>query len=376
MTTEPHADEIFLGIETSCDETAAAVVTADGRILANTIASQVDDHKVHGGVVPEVAARAHLTLIDDVIAKTMADAGIGFDDISCVAATGGPGLIGGVLVGTVTAKAIAAARGVPYYAINHLEGHALTARLTSLADGGIKFPYLLLLVSGGHTQLLLVRGPGQYTRYGTTFDDAAGEAFDKSAKILGLDLPGGPALEKLAKGGDDTRYDLPRPLSQKPGCDFSFSGLKTAVRTVFEQDIAHLTDDAQRDQARCDLAASLQRAIAESLSSRARNAMRQFKTEYPELDHQPVFVVAGGVGANTLIRSMLADKADTEGFAFAVPPIGLCTDNAVMIAWAAAERRQAGLAADDLDFAPRPRWPLDPDAAVLKGKRPKKENIS
>ena len=371
MTNNKDKHEIFLGIETSCDETAAAVVTSDGQILSNTIASQVEDHRVHGGVVPEVAARAHLTLIDDVIAKTMADADIGFDDLSCIAATGGPGLIGGVLVGTVTAKAIAAARDLPYYAINHLEGHALTARLTSLEDGGIKFPYLLLLVSGGHTQLLLVRAPDDYTRYGTTYDDAAGEAFDKSAKILGLDLPGGPALEKLAQGGNDTRYDLPRPLSQKPGCDFSFSGLKTAVRTVFEQEIAHLEDTDKQAEAKRDLAASLQRAIAESLSSRARNAMRQFKAEYAELDHQPVFVVAGGVGANRLIRTMLADKAEKEGFAFSVPPIGLCTDNAVMIAWAAAERRKAGLSADDLDFVPRPRWPLDPDAAILKGKRPK-----
>lgn len=371
MTKPYDKNEIFLGIETSCDETAAAIVTADGQILSNTIASQVADHRVHGGVVPEVAARAHLSLIDDVIRKTIDDAGISFDDLSCVAATGGPGLIGGVLVGTVTAKAIAAARGLPYYAINHLEGHALTARLTSLAEGGIKFPYLLLLVSGGHTQLLLVSGPGQYTRYGTTFDDAAGEAFDKSAKILGLDLPGGPALEKLAEGGDAARYQLPRPLSQKPGCDFSFSGLKTAVRTVFEQDIATLGQGEAYDQARCDLAASLQLAIAESLSSRSKNAMRRFCVDFPQLDHQPVFVVAGGVGANKLIRQMLFDKAQTEGFAFSVPPIGLCTDNAVMIAWAAAERRKAGLAADDLDFAPRPRWPLDPDAAILKGKRPK-----
>jgi N6-L-threonylcarbamoyladenine synthase len=365
--------EIFLGIETSCDETAAAVVAAEGRVLSNAIASQVDDHRVHGGVVPEVAARAHLALIDGVITRAMDDAGIDFADLSAVAATGGPGLIGGVLVGTVTAKAIAAARGLPYYAINHLEGHALTARLTSRDDGGIEFPYLLLLVSGGHTQILLVRGPGDYARYGTTYDDAAGEAFDKSAKILGLDLPGGPQIENLAKDGDDGRFDLPRPLGRKPGCDFSFSGLKTAVRTVYEKEISTIGDEAKRARARKDMAASLQRAIAESLSSRARHAMRRFKSECPDLNRRPVLVVAGGVGANGVIRSMLADEAKSEGFDFSVPPAELCTDNAVMIAWAAVERRGAGLAADDLDFAPRPRWPLDPDAAPLKGKRRKKE---
>ncbi len=369
MQNDRDDHEIFLGIETSCDETAAAVVTADGRILSNTVASQIEDHRVHGGVVPEVAARAHLSLIDGVVSKTIKDAGITMANIDCVAATGGPGLIGGVLVGTVTAKAIAAARGLPYYAINHLEGHALTARLTSLNEGGIKFPYLLLLVSGGHTQLLLVRTPGVYVRYGTTFDDAAGEAFDKSAKILGLDLPGGPALEALAKDGNDSRFALPRPLSQKPGCDFSFSGLKTAVRTVYTQQIVPMADVDAYSIARRDLAASLQRAIAETLATRARNAMRQFNLDCPDLAHIPHFVVAGGVGANTLIRTMLADKAAQEGFAFSVPPVALCTDNAVMIAWAGIERRMAGFPADDLDFAPRPRWPLDPNAVHLKGKR-------
>ncbi len=376
--------EIFLGIETSCDETAAAVVTSDGQILANTIASQIEDHRIHGGVVPEVAARAHLSLIDDVVKKTLADADVSMKDLDCVAATGGPGLIGGVLVGTVMAKAIAAARGIPYYAINHLEGHALTARLTSLQEGGIKFPYLLLLVSGGHTQLLMVHAPGEYVRYGTTFDDAAGEAFDKSAKILGLDLPGGPALEILAEGGDDSRFTLPRPLSQKPGCDFSFSGLKTAVRTVYNQQIAPMGDAsnakaynaAAYDIAKRDLAASLQRSIAESLTSRVRNAMRRFKDDCPELDHTPHFVVAGGVGANQLIRATLAAKAAQEGFMFSVPPVALCTDNAVMIAWAGVERWKAGISPDELDFAPRPRWPLDPDAAHLKGKRPKERGAS
>ena len=371
MMTDNQHPEIVLGIETSCDETAAAVVSSDGRILANIIASQVDDHRIHGGVVPEVAARAHLSLIDAVVSQAMTQAEISYEDLTSVAATGGPGLIGGVLVGTVTAKAIAAARDIPYYAINHLEGHALTARLTSLDEGGIAFPYLLLLVSGGHTQLLLVKAPGQYTRYGTTFDDAAGEAFDKSAKILGLDLPGGPALERLAEAGDDHSYDLPRPLANKPGCDFSFSGLKTAVRTVYEKNVLAIADPTLRMKAQKDLAASLQRAIAESLAHRSRNAMRRFKTEYPDLDISPHFVVAGGVGANTLIRSMLAKSAEKEGFIFSVPPVNLCTDNAVMIAWAGIERKEAGLEADSLEFAPRPRWPLDPDAANLKGKRVK-----
>ena len=369
MSSEQQQTEIVLGIETSCDETAAAVVTSDGQILANIIASQVDDHRVHGGVVPEVAARAHLSLIDDVVTKAMTDADVGYGDLTCVAATGGPGLIGGVLVGTVAAKAIAAARGLPYYAINHLEGHALTARLTSYDKGSIPFPYLLLLVSGGHTQLLLVRAVGDYVRYGTTFDDAAGEAFDKSAKILGLDLPGGPALEILAQGGDEQRYALPRPLSQKPGCDFSFSGLKTAVRTTYEQDIMLIEDRKAFDTAKKDLAAAFQCAIAESLALRSRNAMRIFKSEFPDLGFTPHFVVAGGVGANGLIRIMLAEKAQSEGFDFSVPPIQLCTDNAVMIAWAGIERRQVGLPVNDLDFAPRPRWPLDPEAINLKGKR-------
>jgi len=242
----------------------------------------------------------------------------------------------------------------------------LTARLTALDQGGIAYPYLLLLVSGGHTQLLAVAGPGSYRRYGTTMDDAAGEAFDKSAKILGLGLPGGPKLEALAKNGDAKAYDLPRPLMHKPGCHFSFSGLKTAVLTAYQQDIAP-RNHGDSDQQKADLAASLQLAVAESLVSRSRNAMRQFKTDYPDIT-SPAFVVAGGVAANRLIRQSLEDLAATEGFGFNAPPVGLCTDNAVMIAWAAAERMAAGLPADDLDFAPRPRWPLDPDASPPPGR--------
>jgi N6-L-threonylcarbamoyladenine synthase len=320
--------EMFLGIETSCDETAAAVVSTDGQICANIIASQIDDHARHGGVVPEVAARAHLTLIDEVIEKALAEAGIRMGDISAVAATGGPGLIGGVLVGTVTAKAIALGGDIPFYGVNHLEGHALTARLT----GNVPFPYLMLLVSGGHTQLLAVRGPGDYIRYGTTLDDAAGEAFDKSAQILGLGMPGGPRIEAAARNGNDQAFVLPRPLENKPGCHFSFSGMKTAIRTAYHNE----------------------------------RAMRRFAEDHDVA--RPAFVVAGGVGANAKVRSRLEEVAEKRGFAFHAPPPGLCTDNAVMIAWAAIERQKAGDAGDELDFTPRPRWPLDPDAVPPAGR--------
>ena len=355
--------DLVLGIETSCDETAAAVVAGDGTIHANIVASQIEDHSRYGGVVPEVAARAHLSLIDGVIAAALEEAGVSITDLDAVAATGGPGLIGGVLVGTVTAKAIALGRNIPFHAINHLEGHALSARLTE----NVRFPYLLLLVSGGHTQLLEVTAPGQYRRYGTTMDDAAGEAFDKSAKILGLGMPGGPAIEKAAAAGNADVFDLPRPLRNKPGCHFSFSGLKTAVATAHEKSIAPLTDKTARRQATADLAASLQAAIADSLASRSKRAMQQFMTHYT--DHAaPDFVVAGGVAANSLIRQRLEATAKAAGFAFHAPPVRLCTDNAAMIAWAAIERARAGLAPDGLDFNPRPRWPLDPDAAPPPGR--------
>ena len=355
--------DLVLGIETSCDETAAAVVAGDGSIHANIVASQIADHSRYGGVVPEVAARAHLGLIDGVIAAALEEAGISITDLDAVAATGGPGLIGGVLVGTVTAKAIALGRNIPFHAINHLEGHALSARLTEK----VQFPYLLLLVSGGHTQLLEVTAPGQYRRYGTTMDDAAGEAFDKSAKILGLGMPGGPAIEKAAAGGNADVFDLPRPLRNKPGCHFSFSGLKTAVATAHEKSIAPLADEMARQQATADLAASLQAAIADSLASRSKRAMQQFTTRFAT-HASPDFVVAGGVAANSLVRQRLETVAKAEGFAFHAPPAGLCTDNAAMIAWAAIERARAGLAPDTLDFNPRPRWPLDPDASPPPGR--------
>jgi N6-L-threonylcarbamoyladenine synthase len=354
--------EMFLGIETSCDETAAAVVSSDGQIRANIIASQIDDHARHGGVVPEVAARAHLSLIDGVIEKALAEAGIGMREISAVAATGGPGLIGGVLVGTVAAKAIALGRDIPFYGVNHLEGHALTARLT----GDVQFPYLMLLVSGGHTQLLAVRGPGDYIRYGTTLDDAAGEAFDKSAQILGLGMPGGPRIEAAARSGNDQAFVLPRPLENKPGCHFSFSGMKTAIRTAFLNDIDPLPEGEERKASIADLAASLERAIADSLGNRSERAMRRFAEDHDVIN--PVFVVAGGVGANAKVRSRLEEVAKKQGFVFHAPPPKLCTDNAVMIAWAAIERQKAGDTGDELDFAPRPRWPLDPDAVSPAGR--------
>ena len=340
---------LILGIETSCDETAAALVDAGGRIHANQIFSQLSAHQPHGGVVPEIAARAHSDRIGTVIKAAFDEAGATPKDITAIAATGGPGLIGGVLVGTVAAKAMATALNLPYYAVNHLEGHALTARLTN----GVEFPFLLLLVSGGHSQILAVHGVGAYTLYGTTLDDAAGEAFDKSAKVLGLPMPGGANLEHLAQGGDAQKFDLPRPLCKKPGCDLSFSGLKTALIKAWE-------DGGKTAANAPHLAAALQEAIKDCLVDRCRNAMARFRAEVS--DHDAVggadFVVAGGVAANQVIRTSLKDLADAEGFGFHAPPLELCTDNAVMIAWVAAEYMGAGLPSSPLDFAPRPRWAL------------------
>ncbi|HEY0523302.1 MAG TPA: tRNA (adenosine(37)-N6)-threonylcarbamoyltransferase complex transferase subunit TsaD [Stellaceae bacterium] len=347
---------IVLGIETSCDETAAAIVAGGGgerRILANLVLSQLDEHAPYGGVVPEIAARAHLDHIDGLVGRALGEAGLGFGDLDGIAFTGGPGLIGGVIVGTMTAKAIALVHRKPLVAVNHLEGHALTVRLTH----GTPFPYLLLLVSGGHCQLLAVEGVGRYRRLGTTIDDAAGEAFDKTAKLLGLGYPGGPALERAARDGDPARFDLPRPLLGRPGCDFSFSGLKTAVRHL----AASLGGGGGRDLA--DLAACVQAAIADSLVDRTRNAVTLFRERWPEGSS---LVVAGGVAANATIRQRLAALAAASGLDFVAPPLGLCTDNAAMIAWAGLERLRLGLT-DGLDFAPRPRWPLDPDAAPAIG---------
>lgn len=346
---------IVLGIETSCDETAVAVVTGDRQILANEVLSQIEDHRPFGGIVPEVAARAHLEHLDGLIDRALAKAGAGFGDLDAVAATGGPGLIGGVLVGVMTAKSIAAVRGLPFIAVNHLEGHALTARLTD----GLDFPYLLLLVSGGHCQLLTVEGVGRYRRLGTTIDDALGEAFDKTAKMLGLGFPGGPAVEKAAKAGDRGRFSLPRPLMGREGADFSFSGLKTKVR----QTIENLPPGELQDQDVADLCASFQAAVEDVLADRTSNAMEAFKAQYPG---PSTLVVAGGVGANNPIRKCLGALAAEKGFQFTAPPPNLCTDNGAMIAWAGIERLKAGLT-DDLDFKARPRWPLDPDAPPAVG---------
>lgn len=350
---------IVLGIETSCDETAAAVVTGERQILADEVLSQIDDHRPFGGIVPEVAARSHLEHLDGLIDRALEKAGVGFGDLDAVAVTGGPGLIGGVLVGVMTAKAIAAVRGLPFIAVNHLEGHALTARLTD----GLDFPYLLLLVSGGHCQLLIVEGVGRYRRLGTTVDDALGEAFDKTAKMLGLGFPGGPAVEKAAKAGDPGRFSLPRPLMGREGADFSFSGLKTKVR----QTIENLPPGELRDQDVADLCASFQAAVEDVLVDRVSNAMETFQAQCPGPSTLPsTLVVAGGVGANAPIRKRLGALAAEKGFQFTAPPPNLCTDNGAMIAWAGIERLKAGLT-DGLDFQARPRWPLDPDAPPAVG---------
>jgi N6-L-threonylcarbamoyladenine synthase len=349
---------IVLGVETSCDDTAAAVIRrdADGgcAILANVVRTEVAGHRPYGGVVPEVAARAHVEIIDRAIAQALAESGREFADLDAVAATGGPGLIGGVIVGLTAAKAIAIAHSLPLVPVNHLEGHALSARMT----GDAPFPYLLLLVSGGHTQLVEVAGVGAYRRLGTTIDDAAGEAFDKTAKLLGLGLPGGPRLEAAARAGRADRYDFPEPLSRRGGCDFSLSGLKTAVRLAAES----LADPTPGDIA--DLAASFQSALARHLAARTRNAMAMCRQSGRAPSR---LVVAGGVAANGEVRRHLAGLAQSEGWRLMVPPAEHCTDNGAMIAWAAAERIAAGLAPGDpleaLAFAPRARWPLAPPPA-------------
>ena len=354
-----------LGIETSCDETAAAVVSrqADGspRILSNIVLSQISEHAAFGGVVPEIAARAHVEALDGTIRAALDDAATDFDALDAIAVSTGPGLMGGLIAGLMTAKAIAAATGKPLLAINHLEAHALTARLTD----GLAFPYLVLLVSGGHTQLICVNGLADYRRLGTTIDDAVGEAFDKTAKLLGLAYPGGPNVEKAALSGDPERFDLPRPLKGQDRLDFSFSGLKTAVR----QTAVSLAPLSPTDVA--DICASFQAAVTETLVDRTGRALERFRREFPDLA-DPVLVAAGGVASNRVIRTELARCCAGHGVRFVAPPLELCTDNAAMIAWAGLERLEAGLLDGDVMLAaPRARWPLDPNAepATGSGKR-------
>jgi N6-L-threonylcarbamoyladenine synthase len=344
-----------LGIETSCDETAAAVVRrrSDGHceVLSSVISSQIEAHAPYGGVVPEIAARAHVETIDAIIAEAMATAGLGFRELDGVAATAGPGLVGGVMVGLSAGKAIALATGKPLVAVNHLEGHAVSARLGAPID----YPFLLLLVSGGHCQLLDVEGVGRCTRLGSTMDDAAGEAFDKIAKAMGLPYPGGPALERLADGGEAARFALPRALLGRDGCDFSFSGLKTAA--------ARLAEGLKTEVERRDLAAAVQAAIARQLAERSERAIAVYLRAHGGGDRR--FVVAGGVAANGAVRAVLEQLARAQGFSFTAPPLAFCTDNAAMIALAGAERLAAGLT-DSLDAAARPRWPLDAAAALAR----------
>jgi N6-L-threonylcarbamoyladenine synthase len=350
---------LVLGLETSCDETAAAVVLREpdgsGRILSNIVRSQWESHRPFGGVVPEIAARAHVECLDVLILEAMREADASFDDLAAVAATTGPGLIGGLIVGAITGKAIALARGLPFIAVHHLEAHALTVGLTE----GVAPPYLLLLVSGGHTQLLIVRGVGQYERLGTTIDDALGEAFDKTAKLLGLGLPGGPAVEEIARRGDARRFDLPRPMFGREEPHFSFAGLKTAVRRTAEK----LSPLADQDVA--DIAASFEAAIADVVADRCARGMDLAVARLGRL--APLrFVAAGGVAANQRLRSTLFELAQSRGFSFHVPPVALCGDNAAMIAWTGAERLAQGMI-DPLDAPVHPRWPLDRDAVPAIG---------
>ena len=337
---------IILGLESSCDETAAAIVTSDRIVLSHALAGQEDHHRAFGGVVPEIAARAHVELMTPLVQTALADAGMTLNDVDAVAATAGPGLIGGVMVGLVTAKALSMAAGKPLIAVNHLEGHALSPRLI---DPNLDFPYLLLLVSGGHCQLLRVRGVGKYDRLATTIDDAVGEAFDKTAKILGLGFPGGPAVERAAAKGNPKAVPLPRPLKGADEPHFSFAGLKSAVVR------AHATGQYVVD----DIAASFQQAVVDCLADRLTYTLDR-------IDPLAALVVAGGVAANGQIRAMLAGIAETRGMRFVAPPLWLCTDNAAMIAWAGAERFVAGFT-DGLDFVAKPRWPLDPNAAPARG---------
>lgn len=350
---------IILGIETSCDETGAAIVErhaeGSGAIRANLVRSQLREHAVFGGVVPEIAARAHVAVLDGLILAVMNDAGLDFADLSGISVTAGPGLIGGLLVGTVTAKAVGLVHGLPVIPVNHLEGHALTVGLTE----GISPPYLLLLVSGGHTQLIAVHDVGHYERLGTTLDDALGEAFDKTAKLLGLGFPGGPEVERWAEGGDPKRFALPRPMVGRPEAHFSFSGLKNAIRLEARK------REPLRDEDIRDLCASFEQAIVESVADRIQTAMKLYRNCYSNSAAWRL-VAAGGVAANRRLRAALAEIARDSGFSLHLPPVALCGDNAAMIAWAGAERLAHGLHCET-DFSAKARWPLDEFAPKATG---------
>lgn len=357
MRNATHDDNavLCLGIESSCDETSAALVDSNRNVLSHVIYSQIPEHQKFGGVVPELAARAHILAIDDVIKQTLVKAGKTIDDVDVVAATAGPGLIGGVLVGWMAATGIAQSTGKPLVAVNHLEGHALVPRLhATRADGtgagiDVEFPYLLMLASGGHCQILLVRGIGQYELIGQTLDDSAGEAYDKVAKMLGLGYPGGPIVDKRAQDGNPRAFDFPRPLCDKPGCDFSFSGIKTAARTFLGRAEMPLTDEYIND-----FCASFQAAVVDCIVNRLNNAMRDSRVR----DAGPkTLVVAGGVAKNSAIRAAMEKLAKKNNMVFAAPPMNLCTDNGAMIAWAGIENYRAGRVVVE-PIAPRPRWPL------------------
>lgn len=360
MIPSPQDCWTVLGLESSCDDTAAAVLRETGTgaaILSNVVLGQTELHAAFGGVVPEIAARAHAEKLDLAVEAALAQADVTLAEIDAIAVTAGPGLIGGVMAGVMLAKGLAAATGKPMVGVNHLAGHALTPRLTD----GVAFPYLMLLVSGGHCQFLLVEGAESFTRLGGTIDDAPGEAFDKVAKLLGLGQPGGPLVEAEARTGDPKRFALPRPLLDRPGCDMSFSGLKTAVLRARDALVAQ--QGGLHAQDRADLCASFQAAMADVLAEKTRRALALYNDHAPAI---PLVAVAGGVAANKLLRTALETVAQDAGARFLAPPLKLCTDNAAMIAWAGLERLRAG-ARDDMSLAARPRWPLDTTAAPMLG---------
>ncbi len=347
----------ILGIETSCDETSAAVVSDDGTIISNVIHSQIAQHAPYGGVVPEIASRSHIRHIDEVVRQAMEEAQMDYKDLDAVAVTSGPGLIGGVIVGLMMAKAIASAAKIPLIGINHLEGHALTARLTN----DVPFPFLLLLVSGGHCQILEVANISDYKRLGSTLDDALGEAFDKTAKMLGLGYPGGPIVEKYAREGDENAYDLPRPLLNRKDCDFSFSGMKTGIYRLIEEKKSQNPEILKDKKFIADLCASFQKAAGDVVVSKMERAISLFKEHHPHADD---IVVAGGVAANLYLRERLETLCAQHAMKLTAPPLKLCTDNAAMIAWAGIEHFKLGRQ-DDLSIQPRARWPLAKQPAII-----------